>query len=106
MVNFPKYRITIIWGEHHDAFTATQTKAFRRSRRGRPFYHRLLATNVSETAEIVALAEDAYGVPHVRFELTAHLSGKILDTGQRTLATAAFLADFRPGPPQELAAAS
>ncbi|HJM51416.1 MAG TPA: hypothetical protein QGF63_16415 [Alphaproteobacteria bacterium] len=69
-------------------------------------YHRLLATNVSETAEIVALAEDAYGVPHVRFELTAHLSGKILDTGQRTLATAAFLADFRPGPPQELAAAS
>ena len=69
-------------------------------------YHRFLATNVRETAEIVALAEDAYGVPHVRFELTAQVSGKILDSCQRTLATAVFLADFRPGPPQELAAAS
>ena len=69
-------------------------------------YHRFLPSNVRETAEILALADDACGVSHVRFELTAHLSGKILDTGQRTLATAAFLADFRPGPPQELAAAS
>ena len=68
-------------------------------------YHRFLATNVRETAEIVALADDVYGVPHVRFELTAHLAGKILDSSQRTLATEVFLASFQPGRPKQISSA-
>ncbi|MAG95772.1 MAG: hypothetical protein QF797_04815 [Alphaproteobacteria bacterium] len=68
-------------------------------------YHRFLPSNVRETAEILALADDAYGVSHVRFELTAHLAGKILDSGQRTLATEVFLTNYQPGCPKEFAGA-
>ncbi len=68
-------------------------------------YHRFLATNVRETAEIVALADDVYGVPHVRFELTSRLAGRVLDSGQRTLATEVFLASFEPGCPKETCSA-
>ena len=53
----------------------------------------------------MALADDVYGVPHVRFELTSRLAGRVLDSGQRTLATEVFLASFEPGCPKETCSA-
>ncbi len=59
-------------------------------------YQRVQVLNVTETAEVVALRDDYYGVPHVQFTLTCRLGPKIMDCEDRLLAVETFLQTFRP----------
>ncbi len=59
-------------------------------------YQRVQGTNVIETAEVIALSDDFYGVPHVRYQLTCHLGLNLLDREMRTLAVDSFLSTFSP----------
>lgn len=60
------------------------------------YYQRVQVLNVTETAEVVALRNDFYGVPHVQFTLTCRLGPKIMDCENRILALETFLQTYRP----------
>jgi len=59
-------------------------------------YQRVQVLNVTETAEVVALRSDYYGVPHVQFTLTCRLGPKIMDCEDKLLAVETFLQTYRP----------
>jgi len=60
------------------------------------YYQRVQVLNVTETAKIVGLCSDYYGVPHVQFTLTSRLGPKIMDCENRMLAVEVFLETYRP----------
>jgi len=60
------------------------------------YFQRVQVLNVTETAKIVGLCNDYYGVPHVQFTLTSRLGPKIMDCENRMLAVEVFLETYRP----------
>jgi hypothetical protein len=52
------------------------------------------ATQVMETACVLAIADHEGGIPHVRYNCTLHRADRVLEDGPRTLALPAFLARF------------
>ena len=53
------------------------------------------ASNSSEVAEVVSLADDVFGIPHVRFQMSYRCSDRKEDQGVRVLAVQAFAERFR-----------
>lgn len=57
-------------------------------------YRRPLSGPVTETAQVLEIAEDKMGIPHVRFQLRV-VRGADARTEQRTLALEIFYARYR-----------
>jgi hypothetical protein len=57
-------------------------------------YRRTVAGPVTETAQVLAIAQDEMGIPHVRFQLQV-ARGPDKRTEQRTLALDIFYARYR-----------
>lgn len=51
--------------------------------------------NMVECARVVAVEDDASGVPHIRFEVTLSCRGRIFDYGPRTMGAHTFLSRYR-----------
>lgn len=51
--------------------------------------------NMVECARVVAVEDDASGVPHIRFEVTLSCRGRIFDYGPRTMGVHTFLERYR-----------
>jgi hypothetical protein len=53
-----------------------------------------------ETAQVLDIREDGFGIPHVRYELTVEqpLSHAVYTAGTKVLALSAFTAAFRETP--------
>jgi len=60
-------------------------------------FRRVTTDLTVETAEVIDLFNDAYGTPHVRFELSIARPGRpVYLTGPRTIALKAFEQNFVP----------
>ncbi len=52
--------------------------------------------NMVEVAEVLAVRDDAFGIPHVRFQITYRGAAREDCQGIRVLALKAFAEHFRP----------
>ncbi|HYB09976.1 MAG TPA: hypothetical protein VEJ16_09920 [Alphaproteobacteria bacterium] len=60
-------------------------------------FRRVMTDLTVETAEVLDLFSDAYGIPHVRYELSIARPGRaVYVTGPRTIALRAFGQNFVP----------
>ena len=60
-------------------------------------FRRVMTDLTVETAEVIDLFSDAYGIPHVRYELSIARPGRaVYVTGPRTIALRAFEQNFVP----------
>jgi hypothetical protein len=57
-------------------------------------FARMTETQITETARVLGLTEDGFGIPHVRYASRLHRANRTLDQGQRTLALLSFLSRF------------
>ena len=57
-------------------------------------YSRCVHTGLTEKAEVVAMTQDAVGIPHVQFNYCLERYGRIEMTDRRTLALEAFKGMF------------
>ncbi len=70
----------------------------RRELRAGATFARMTETQVTETARILSVAEDEWGIPHVRYDSRLHSANRTLEQGQRTLALPSFLQRFESVP--------
>ncbi|MEE8505657.1 MAG: hypothetical protein V3S40_05465 [Kiloniellales bacterium] len=61
-------------------------------------FARTTRTQVTETARILSVAEEEWGIPHVRYHSRLHSADRTLEQGQRTLALPSFLNRFESVP--------
>ena len=70
----------------------------RRELRAGATFARMTKTQVTETARVLAVAEDEGGILHVRYASRLHSADRTLEQGQRTLALPSFLERFESAP--------
>lgn len=57
-------------------------------------YERAIQAGLTETAEVMSVSQDAFGIPHVQFRYSLRRYGRIEMTDRRTLAVEAFRGMF------------
>ncbi|MEM6902235.1 MAG: hypothetical protein AAF556_03225 [Pseudomonadota bacterium] len=57
-------------------------------------YQRAIQAGLTETAEVMSVAPDAFGIPHVQFRYSLRRHGRIEMTDRRTLAAEVFRGMF------------